>query len=142
MARIFDSYSSGDISHRFPDKKPNKKKLPEYVTSAKLIYNLAHEFIGVEAKEDTVFSLFFTLINASRELLENGYFYLEIYDRYHNLIKDLDLDVCLVNKTVSTKIYADEAELPYGNYFINLKVDYNDICYVLISENDMFLSIK
>ena len=142
MAKIFDSYNNGDISHEFPKKCLKKIKRPEYLTSAKLLYNLSNEFIGVEAKEDTVFSLFFTLVNANEDLLTNGYFYLEIYDRYHKLLKDIDLEVCLTNKTVSTQIYADEAELPYGNYYINLKVDYNDVCYVLISENDMILSIK
>ena len=100
--------------------------------------------IGVEAKEDTVFSLFFTLDGASYDLLTNGYFYLEIYDRYHQLVAEIEeeLEICTLNKTIRAQIYAGEETLPYGNYYINLKVDYNDTCYVLISENEMILSIK
>lgn len=144
MSRIFDVYDLADKSGQYPEPKKKKEKRYNFTTSAKLVYNLAGRLIGVEAKEDTVFSLFFTLDGANYDLLTNGYFYLEIYDRYHQLVAEIEeeLEICTLNKTIRAQIYAGEETLPYGNYYINLKVDYNDVCYVLISENDMILSIK
>ena len=78
------------------------------------------------------------------------------FERMLNKLKQKDADIealkkeltkyenleSTLNKTIRAQIYAGEETLPYGNYYINLKVDYNDVCYVLISENDMILSIK
>jgi len=144
-----------EVGTHFTGFKP--QDTPESYTCTKIIKNIKGEPIGIEAKENSVFKLYFSLdtfvdSGAIYDILNNAILEFKVFDRQHNEIDEEGSYISSINPSyedncVVVELISDQnGPLKYGLYTMQLDaiftVDEIENRLTLFSERDGKLSIR
>lgn len=116
------------------------------VHGADLLRNIKGDVIGVKAKQNSDFSLFFYLDGTVEDgslaqLVDEASFYLLVYGKDDEAIAEFAATKYSTDQ-LEVDMGADDSVMPYGLYRMKLIMIYNNVTYTLFSERDAVLSIQ
>lgn len=148
MRDMFYNYEHNIADKEYPPMKPREShKHAIDFSGADLIYNIKGDILGIRAKIDQPFKLYFYLDGevedgSITELMSEATFYIQIYHNKSNeLLGELKADIDIDN-TLVAQIDPAEFNMSYGVYRLKLIMNYNMSDYELFSRDSGILSIE
>lgn len=148
MRDMFYNYEHNIADKEYPPMKPKEPhKHATDFSGADLIYNIKGDILGIRAKIDQPFRLYFYLDGevedgSITELMSEAVFYIQIYHNKSNeLLGELKADTDIDN-TLVAQIDPAEFNMSYGVYRLKLIMNYNMCDYELFSRDSSILSIE
>lgn len=148
MRDMFYNYEHNIADKDYPPMKPREgyKEAGDF-SGADLIYNIKGDILGVRAKIDQPFKLYFYLDGevedgSLTELMSEASFYVQIYHNKSNeLLGEIKADADVEN-TLVAQIDPAEFDMSYGVYRLKLIMNYDMSDYELFSGDSGILSIE
>lgn len=127
--------------HLYKDKKELSHE-----SGPKLIYNINNEILGVMARENSTFRLFFTVAPDDQakfiDALNLTVFKLTIFNRIHKPVVEVPAKLYLDDGLITVELASNsDGPLTAGIYRMRLDMINGDNRYALFAENDGVLSI-
>lgn len=141
-------YEQKEKPHYEPLFTPGEEDRCVGTANTRLIKNKEGKEIGVEAKENSLFRLYFTFEGFVEEsnlpkLLSEATFTFKVFNHRSQLVFESPVEIYPSEQMASVTLVSEEdGPLKFGNYRMQLDMIIDDITYTLFAQNDGILSIE
>ena len=144
---MFYEYEHNINKKEYPPMRPiDHPKKAISVHGAELLRNVKGDVLGVKAKANSDFTLYFYIDGevedgSVEELIDASEFFLQIIGADDEAIGEFKGEK-YSSDTIKFDMGASDDSMPFGNYRMRLVMNYNLMPYELFSEKDAILSIQ